>query len=410
MKKTEVDKLQEIIRLGSELVDIQDLDILLERILRESRMVVNADAGSIYVRDGDELIFSQVQNDTLQAQLPPGQKIIFSTFRVKISPKSISGYVASTGEILNIPDVYAIPADAPYHFDSKYDTLAKYKTTSMLTVPLKTNTNDVVGVLQVINARDDFGNVVSFDWNDEPFVLHFAGMASMILQRAQMTRALLLRMISMAELRDPKETGAHVNRVASYAVELYESWAQRRGTSQTEIEKNRDVLRMAAMLHDVGKVAISDLILKKPARFTDDEYEIMKSHTFLGARLFTDKQSVFDEVASTVALTHHENWDGTGYPGRIEVETGKPLEFDGNGRARGLKEDEIPLYGRIVALADVYDALSSRRVYKNAWEEDSVIDEIKKLRGTKFDPELVDIFFETLDLLRSIRQRYPDSE
>ncbi|TAL30748.1 MAG: phosphohydrolase, partial [Spirochaetes bacterium] len=115
-------------------------------------------------------------------------------------------------------------------------------------------------------------------------------------------------------------------------------------------------------------------------------------------------------VASTVALTHHENWDGTGYPGRIEVETGKPLEFDGNGRARGLKEDEIPLYGRIVALADVYDALSSRRVYKNAWEEDSVIDEIKKLRGTKFDPELVDIFFETLDLLRSIRQRYPDSE
>ncbi len=410
MKKNEVDKLREIIRLGSELVDIQDLDILLERILREARMVVNADAGSIYVREGDELIFSHVQNDTMQGQLPPGHKLIYSTFRVKISPRSISGYVASTGEILNIPDVYAIPGEEPYHFDSTYDTISKYRTTSMLTVPLKTNRDDVVGVLQIINAKDDAGDVIPFNAADEPFVLHFAGIASMILQRAQMTRTLLLRMISMAELRDPKETGAHVNRVASYAVEIYEKWAVRRGMSAAELEKNRDVLRMAAMLHDVGKVAISDLILKKPAKFTEEEYDIIKSHTYLGARLFGEKQSVFDEVASTVALTHHENWDGTGYPGHVDVATGKPLIADERGRATGLRGEEISVFGRIVALADVYDALSSKRVYKSAWDEDSVLDEIKKLGGSKFDPELVEIFFESIDFIRSIRRRYPDAD
>jgi HD-GYP domain-containing protein (c-di-GMP phosphodiesterase class II) len=140
--------------------------------------------------------------------------------------------------------------------------------------------------------RDPEGNVAPFTKEDEMLVLHFATNVSTALQRAQMTRAILLRMIRMAELRDPKETGPHVNRVAGYAVEIYERWAQKHHISQHEIEQNRDNLRMAAMLHDVGKVAISDIILKKPARFTDEEYEIMKSHTYMGARLFIDKLGI----------------------------------------------------------------------------------------------------------------------
>lgn len=398
-------RLDDIIRIGSDLNDIQDLDILLERILTEARKAVNADAGSIYIRDGDHLVFSYSQNDTLQKKLPEGQKLIYTTFRLPINQQSLSGYVASTGEIVNTPDVYAIPPDAPYHFDSTYDKISRYRTTSVLTVPLKTSRDVIVGVLQIINAMDESGAFIPFDSALEPYVLHFAGIASMVLQRARMTRALLLRMISMAELRDPKETGAHVNRVASYSVELYERWALRRGVPRETIDRNRDILRMASMLHDVGKVAISDLILKKPAKFTDEEYEIMKSHTFLGARLFRDRQSEFDEVAAVVALTHHENWDGTGYPGHVDGSTCMP----GAG-GKPLIGEEIPIYGRIVALADVYDALSSRRVYKEAWEEDSVLEEIKKLSGRKFDPELVDVFFENLDFIRSIRQRYPETE
>ncbi len=403
-------KLNEIIRLGSELNDVQDLDILLERILREARKFVNADAGSIQIKEDDELVFKHVQTESLERLLPQGQKLIYTTLHIPINKKSLSGYAATTGELLNIPDVYRIPDDAPYHFDQSYDKKSNYRTTSILTVPLKTHRNEIIGVMQIINAMDQEGNVKSFTQEDELYVRHFAGSAGMILQRAQMTRALILRMISMAELRDPKETGAHVNRVATYSVELYEKWAGNHGLSKDEMDKNRDVLRIAAMLHDVGKVAISDLILKKPARFTPEEFEIMKSHTIHGAKLFHFKQSEFDEVASTVALRHHENWDGTGYPGHVDLATGKPVDPDSKGNPEGMKGEEIPLFGRIVSLADVYDALSSRRVYKEAWTEKDVLDEIKNSSGKKFDPELVDLFFDSLDILRTVPSRYPDRD
>ncbi len=408
--KKELNKLQEIIRVSSQLSEVQDLDLLLERVLTEARTVVNADAGSIYIREGEQLVFSHVQNDTMQSKLPPGDKLIYTTFKVPINTGSISGYVASTGKILNIPDVYAIERTAPYSFDPSYDRISHYKTTSMLTVPLKTNRGDIVGVLQIINAKSDTGTIIPFNSEDEPFILHFAGIVSMILQRAQMTRALLLRMISMAELRDPKETGAHVNRVAAYSIEIYERWALRHNIPKNKIDIIRDILRMAAMLHDVGKVAISDLILKKPSKFTNEEFEIMKSHTYLGTRLFNEKHSEFDEVAALVALTHHENWDGTGYPGHIDINTGDPLKPASDGKPLPLKGEEIPIFGRIVAIADVFDALSSKRVYKEAWDETSVLHEIKKLSGTKFDPELVEVFIECIDVIKSIQQRYPDHD
>ena len=151
----------------------------------------------------------------------------------------------------------------------------------MLTIPLKAANGDVLGVLQIINAQDAENRVIPFSEKDEKMMMHFASIAAVALERAQMTRAIILRMIKMAELRDPKETGAHVNRVGGFAVELYEKWALNRNLDQNIIDKNRDVLRMAAMLHDVGKVAISDIILKKPGRFNNDEYEIMKQHTCL---------------------------------------------------------------------------------------------------------------------------------
>ncbi len=407
---SEVERLREIIRLDTEISTVQDLDILLERILTEARRITNADAGSIYIRDKDYLVFSYVQNDTLQRKLPPGEKLIFTTFKVKINKKSISGYVAATGETLNIPDVYEIDEDAPYSFDSSYDKISNYKTTSILTVPLKDTRGEVIGVLQLINKQNYNGKVVPFNDEDEIITLHFASTASMALQRARLTRALILRMIQMAELRDPKETGAHVNRVAAYATEIYERWAKNRGMGQDEINKKRDILRSAAMLHDVGKIAISDVILKKPGRFTEEERKMMKAHTYLGARLFIDRQSEFDEIAMMVALTHHENWDGTGYPGHIDIMTGKPLKTDSKGRVVPLKGEEIPIFGRIVSIADVYDALSSKRVYKEAWTEKDVLCEIEKLSGKKFDPDVVDVFFDALDVIRSISSRYPDSK
>jgi HD-GYP domain-containing protein (c-di-GMP phosphodiesterase class II) len=402
----DADRLRSLISLDSELNQIQDQDILLERILFEARRVVKADAGSIYVvRDG-QLVINYAQNDTKQKELPPGKKLIYKVFTVPISTQTVSGYAAHTGDPVNIPDVYTLPDSAPYGFDPSYDTISGYRSRSMLAIPLKSNTGETLGVIQMINKTRPDGSVVAFDRDDELMVMHFASNATVALQRAQMTRAILLRMIRMAELRDPKETGPHVNRVAGYSVEIYEAWATRRAIDRDEIDRTRDNLRMAAMLHDVGKVAISDVILKKPARFTPEEYDIMKTHTWHGARLFVNKQSDFDRLAQEVAISHHENWDGSGYPGHVDIETGEILKARPDGSAMGKREEEISIFGRIVSIADVYDALLSKRVYKDAWNEEDALEEIKALRGSKFDPEIVDIFFEILPSIRQITDKY----
>jgi response regulator RpfG family c-di-GMP phosphodiesterase len=241
-------------------------------------------------------------------------------------------------------------------------------------------------------------------------VTHFAANASLALQRASMTRAMILRMIRMAELRDPKETGAHVNRVAGYAVELYDHWAFKHRVGAKERERIKDNLKLAAMLHDVGKVAISDLILKKPSRFTPEEYRVMQGHTVSGARLFEDMQSELDRISAEVALTHHENWDGSGYPGWVDPSTGEPTRLEEDGSAMRKRGAEIPLFGRIVSIADVYDALVSTRVYKEAWDEERVLQELRSLAGTKFDPELVGYFLEIYPRIKQIRSRYPDQD
>jgi response regulator RpfG family c-di-GMP phosphodiesterase len=407
---SEREKLDVLTNLGIELNQLKDLDILMEKILTEARRFVNADAGSIYIKDNDRLLFSYTQNETLQRRLPKGEKLIYSTFTIPIDENSIAGYTALKGRALNIPDVYMLDPSIPCRFGRSFDETSGYRTKSMLSIPLKTLRGDVVGVLQIINAMDEGRNVISFSKEDEKMMFHFASTAAVALERAQMTRTIILRMIKMAELRDPQETGPHVNRVGAYSVEIYERWAKKNGISQKEIDRRRDILRMAAMLHDVGKVAISDMILKKPAKFSSEEFEIMKQHTILGARLFIDRKSDFDETALEVALNHHERWDGNGYPGHVDVETGLPLEgFVGaNGKARGKKGREIPLFGQIVAIADVYDALSSKRVYKEAWDESKILKAMEEGAGKEFDSELIEIFLSSYDVIRSIRERYPD--
>lgn len=401
---TERQKLEVLTGLGIELNRVKDLDVLMERILTEARLFVNADAGSIYIRDGGRLHFSYTQNATLQERLPAGAKLPYAVFSIPVGGESLAGYCAATGKSLNIADAYAIDPSLPYRFARQFDEASDYRTQSILVIPLTAMRDEVIGVLQVINARDPNGGIIPFSGKDEEMMLHFASIAAVALQRARMTRDIILRMIRMAELRDPEETGAHVNRVAAYSVEIYERWALGRGLPQKEIESGRDVLRLAAMLHDVGKVAVSDLILKKPGRLTADEYEEMKRHVVVGAGLFSDRKSEFDEAAAEVALNHHERWDGTGYPGHVDPAAGKPIHAGGPGK-RG---EEIPLFGRIVAIADVFDALCTRRSYKEPLPETTVIEIMGKGSGTHFDPELLEAFFACMDSIRAIRARYPE--
>ena len=406
----ETEKIELIAQISLDINEVKDLDILLERVLTNARRFFNADAGSIYLKQEDKLQFSYTQNDTLQKRLGPGKKLVYNTFFIPINNQSIAGYVAKNREVVNISDVYKLGGSEPYRFDAHFDSISDYRTCSMLTVPMTNQRGEVLGVMQIINPQDDQGKATGFNHSDETLIKHFGASAALAVERAQMTRDIIMRMISMAELRDPKETGAHVNRVAAYSVEIYEAWARKKNIPSEEIKRQKDILRMAAMLHDVGKVAISDMILKKPGRLLSDEFEVMKSHSYLGARLFKNAKSDFDEMAAEVALTHHEKWDGTGYPGHIDPLSEEPLSgFEGpDGKPLPKSGEEIPLFGRIVAVADVYDALGSARCYKESWEEGKVLEEMQSCSGTHFDPEIIDAFFSCIDVIKAIGGRYPD--
>lgn len=405
-------RMTRILELGNIMIQINDLDTLMERILTMARQLVNADAGSIYKHEDGTLKLEYSQNDTIAARLGSPRKLAYSYIELPVNRSTIAGYVAETGEYLNIPDVYKLDPELPYKFGGKWDHLTHYHSQSMLAFPLLTSDHEIVGVLQLINALDpETGKAIPFQDKDIPLLKHFANVAAVHLEKAGLTRRIILRTISMAELRDPTETGPHANRVGAYSAALYEAWAHRRNFDPLEIAKNKDLIRVAAMLHDVGKVGTSDLILKKPGRLDEEERRVMELHTVTGARLLSDGRTQLEKIARITALTHHEKWDGSGYPGHVSLETGKALpgKCGDNGRPLGLKGEEIPIWGRVAALADVFDALSRKRVYKPAWPREKVLSLLREEQGHHFDPELIDIFFEILDEIDKITLRYPDA-
>lgn len=406
------DKLQKIIEIERQLSEIQDVDVLLERILTETRKIVNADAGSIYVLDGKNLKIKYGQNDTHLKELPPGTKLPYTSFSFPINEKSICGYVASTKKALNINDVYRISESKPYKFNKNTDLTTDYRTKSMYTLPLKMANGKLLGVLQIINRKDSEGNVISFDDESILLITHFSSSAVQALQHAYLTSNMVKRMLKMAEFRDPKETYPHIERVSSYSLEIYDRWAFNHNIPESEIHRYRDTLKIAAKFHDVGKVGISDTILKKAfPRFSEAERNIMKGHTCIGAQLFYPPESFLDEMSIEIALHHHDRWDGSseGYPGAInasdfDIKDGILPEFV------SLKGKDIPLSARIVAVADVFDALSNRRCYKEAWSIDDSFTEIQNGAGSHFDPEIVLAFMQVRDRICSIKLAYPDED
>ncbi len=387
-----------ILKVSERLNELKDIDAILDMILEESRLLSDADAGTLFLVKDGELSFEYVQNDSLPEQ---GGKI-YSQQTVAIDDRSIVGHVATTGEPLLIDDAYNLPPELPCSFNADFDQRSGYRTHSILTVPIKSSQAQVMGVIQIINAHNETGEIISFTQESEHFLSLFANSASVAIERGVMTRELVLRMMKMAELRDPSETGAHVQRVGAYSAEIYDRWAKDRGISGREKKRIKDRIRLAAMLHDVGKVGISDLILKKPGRLSDDEFNQIKLHTIYGGDLFLNSTSDLDEMCREIAVNHHEKWDGTGYPGHVRQEGGRLLQ------GQGKPGDEIPLAARICAVADVYDALCSKRSYKQAWESGDSIEEISKCAGTQFDPEVVDAFLAIQDTINAVRIHYSE--
>jgi HD-GYP domain-containing protein (c-di-GMP phosphodiesterase class II) len=182
--------------------------------------------------------------------------------------------------------------------------------------------------------------------------------------------------------------------VADLSVELWYAHAIANKVHPEEIARGADHLRIAAMLHDIGKLGISDAILKKPARLTPEEMAQVRQHVILGIKLFDDVQTRFDRHARDVVLYHHARWDGTGYPTRAEVVRLRAEHPTLAGPDIDPRGADIPLFARIVALADVFDALISPRSYKRAWSVEEALEAIRQESGRQFDPDLAALFPE----------------
>lgn len=400
-KVKESRNIDQLLATVEDIYHIRDLDTLLERILFEARRFVWADAGTLYLEAKGQLYFNYVQNDSLFINETAEQRHVFASQSLPVDTDSLAGYVAVSGEPLLVDDVYDIRSTVSFSFNPDFDRQASYRTKSMLIVPLLTRTKVTLGVLQLINAKSPSGEVISFSGQDRLYIMQFAQHAANAIERAKLNREMVLRMVEISELRDPYETGQHAKRVSMYSTEIFSLWAGRRDFSTSLIRTTKEALMPAAMLHDVGKVAVSDVILKKPALLTNDEKILMKLHTVYGARLFKNLDSHWDRVAHEVALNHHEWWNGQGYPGKIANILEEPVRF-----GPGKSGEEIPVTARIVTIADVFDSLISERAYKDAWDESSVFEYIEKQAGKQFDPEIVEIFLDMLPVIRSIRERY----
>ena len=193
-------------------------------------------------------------------------------------------------------------------------------------------------------------------------------------------KELIFRMGEIGETRS-RETGNHVKRVAEYSKQL----ALLSGLTSDEAE----LLKMASPMHDIGKVAIPDTVLLKPGKLDAEEWEVMKTHASIGFELLQYSDRPILQAASIVAGQHHEKWDGSGYP-------------------NGYVGEDIHIYGRITAIADVFDALGSERVYKKAWPLNKILTLMEDEKGHHFDPQLVDLFCENLDIFLQIRDEFRD--
>lgn len=192
----------------------------------------------------------------------------------------------------------------------------------------------------------------------------------------------IYRLSLAAEYRD-QETGDHIKRLSRYSAVV----ADRMGLKPTEVE----LILYASPMHDVGKIGIPDSILLKPGKLTAEEFEIIKSHTVIGAKILEGSQSDVIQQAQVIALNHHEKWNGQGYPNR-------------------LKRTKIPLAARIVGLVDVFDALTTKRPYKDAYPLKLACDIIEKERGQSFDPEVVDAFTGAMETILEVRGEYQDAD
>ncbi|MFP3870292.1 MAG: HD domain-containing phosphohydrolase [Syntrophobacteria bacterium] len=279
------EQIKRLNQIGIALTGETHLPSLLELIVSEVRGFTRADAGSLYIKDGDHLRFEVAQNDTLAAR--NGRlSDAFRPYRVLLDKTSIAGYVALTGETLNIPDVYQLSGNEAYRFNSEFDKRNRYHTRSMLVVPMRDHENETTGVLQLINSLDEKGTVTVFDREQEELVASLASQAATAVQHARLINsireifaALVRYSASAIDARSP-HTAGHSRRVASYAMRLARAVNDEQEGPLANVsfsDKELQELHYAAWLHDIGKIGVREELLEKVDRISPSAMELIAS-------------------------------------------------------------------------------------------------------------------------------------
>ena len=352
------DPLVSLVKIGRSITAVTDINVLLKVIAEETKIAIQADRCTVFLLDKNtNELWSKV------ALGMDSQEIRFPADR------GLAGYVVKTGEPLNIPDAYS-----DSRFNPDIDKKTGYKTKTILCMPIKNNNQEIIGAFQVLNKLDGV-----FTKSDEDLLVAIGGSASIALENAQLfeqqkelykeQKALFESFIdtlaTSIDARD-KITAGHSSRVKLYAMLIVEQL----GCD----EKFKELVEKAAILHDIGKIGIRDSVLQKEGKLTDEEYKHIQEHVKITHDIL-DKIYMSDDFKqiTDIACSHHEKYDGSGY-------------------YRHLSGEDIPYGGRILAVADVFDAITSKRHYRDKMPIQNVVDILKSGKDKHFDGKLVDEF------------------
>lgn len=356
---TKSDPLVSLVKISRSITALTDIDELLKVIAEETRNAMQADRCTVFLWDKE--------SDELWSKVALG---IDESKEIRFPANlGLAGYVVQTGETINITDAYK-----DSRFNPEVDTKTGYRTRTILCMPITNNNKEIIGAIQVLNK---IGGV--FTANDEDLLVAIGGSASIALENAQLFDKMLqmyheqklmfdsfIDTLAMSIDARDKITAGHSARVRMYSTLL----AQTVGMSPKEIS----LLAKAATLHDIGKIGIRDSVLQKDGKLTEEEYKHIQEHVRITHNILNRIYMSQDfRIITEMACSHHEKWDGTGY-------------------CRHLKGEEITPGGRILAVADVFDAITSKRHYRDKMPIINVIDILLKGKGSHFEPRLVDKF------------------
>jgi len=369
---------QRLAQTGAALESTGDLTVTLGLVLQGLAARERAQGGALYLRREGRLHFvatsldgevlAEINRELIDQKLSPGRN-------------SLVTFVAGAKRATSLTDVDGPTRDSPFAVGRDFDAVTGCRTQSAMAVPLECPDGRLVGVVKLVNCLGPSGQIVPFAGEGSEDLRLLASIAAVAIEKCLSESKMrwahleaILRLSAAAELRSGDMT-RHVRRVSRL------SWLIAKGLGLSYAETDR--IRYASPMHDIGKTRLPDAILRKPGTLSDSESRVMRTHTLIGARILSELGGDMLKTARDVAMSHHERWDGSGYP---------------HGRA----QDETPLSGRIVALADAFDALVTDRSYRPSCALGAALDIVRSERGKQFDPDVARAFLLAEDRIHEV--------